>query len=177
MAEELAELKAFERTNLTNITASHWEYYGGRAVFEFWTDQTSQKLFEERLDANPPRAARAYALQSVALYDTFVACWDAKYAYWAIRPFQLDESVTTVFATPNHPSYPAAHASLSGAMETMMSALFPRDTEEFARLAEEGSWSRLWAGIHFRSDIEVGIALGHNVAQAVVERAARDGAD
>ena len=177
MAEELAELKTFERTNLTNITASHWEYYGGRAVFEYWTDQTSQKLFEERLDTNPPRAARAYALGSVALYDTFVATGDAKYTYWAIRPFMLDETVTTVFATPNHPSYPAFHASLSGAMETVLGALFPRDAAYFEGLAEESSWSRLWAGIHFRSDIEAGRALGRSVGRAVVERARQDGAD
>ncbi len=112
---------------MTNLTAAYWEYYGGRAVFEYWTNQTSQKLFEYRLDTNPPRAARAYALGSVALYDTFVATGDAKYTYWAIRPFMLDETVTTVFATPNHPSYPAFHASLSGAMETVLGALFPRD--------------------------------------------------
>lgn len=177
LAADLAELKNFERTNLTNITASYWEYYGGRAVFEFWTDQTSQKLFEYRLDSNPPRAARAYALQSVALYDLFVACWDAKYAYWAIRPFQLDPTVTTVFVTPNHPSYPAAHASVGGAMETILGALFPADAESFTQVADDESWSRLWAGIHFRSDIEAGRALGGSVGQLVVERARQDGAD
>ena len=114
IVKELEELKTFERTNLTNITASYWEYYGGRAVFEFYTNQVSQKLFEHRQDTNPPLAARAYALQAIALYDTFVACWDAKYAYWEIRPFQLDPTLTTVFTTPNHPSYPAAHSCLGG---------------------------------------------------------------
>ena len=43
-----------------------------------------------------------------------VACWDAKYAYWAIRPFQLDPDVKTLFPTPNHPSYPAAHGASRG---------------------------------------------------------------
>ncbi|HEY7030120.1 MAG TPA: phosphatase PAP2 family protein [Thermomicrobiales bacterium] len=177
MATDLAELKEFERTNLTNLTASYWEYYGGRASFELYTNQLSQKLFEERLDDNPPRAARAYALMDVALYDVFVACWDAKYAYWAIRPFQLDPTVTTVFVTPNHPSYPAAHASLGGAMETILGALFPRDTDYFTGMADDESWSRLWAGIHFRADIEAGRALGRGIGQAVVERARQDGAD
>jgi membrane-associated phospholipid phosphatase len=177
MAADLAELKAFERTNLTNVTASYWEYYGGRAVFELYTNQLSQKLFEYQLDDNPPRAARAYALMDVALYDLFIACWDAKYTYWAIRPFQLDPTVTTVFATPNHPSYPAAHASVGGAMETILGALFPRDTDHFTKLADDESWSRLWAGIHFRADIEAGRTLGRSVGQAVVERARQDGAD
>jgi hypothetical protein len=170
-AGELAEVKNYQRTNLTNLTASYWEYYGGRAYFELYTDQTSQKLFEYRLDTNPPRAARAYALQHIAAYDMFVASFDAKYAYWAIRPFQLDPTVTTVFVTPNHPSYPANHAGLGGAMETVLGALFPRDAAYFEKLADEESWSRLWAGIHFRSDIEAGRALGRAVGQAVLERA------
>ena len=42
----------------------------------------------------------------VAFYDSFVACFDAKYTYWAARPAMLDPSITTVFVTPNHPSYP-----------------------------------------------------------------------
>jgi membrane-associated phospholipid phosphatase len=171
MAKELEELKTFERTNMTNLTASYWEYYGGRAVFEFYTNQVSQKLFEHRQDTNPPLAARAYALQAVALYDTFVAIWDAKYAYWEIRPFQL----TTVFTTPNHPSYPAAHASLAGAMETVMGYLFPRDAAYFTKIADDESWSRLWAGIHFRSDIEAGRTLGQNVGTAVMNWAEQDG--
>ena len=177
MAADLAELKEFARTNLTNLTAAYWEYYGGRAVFELYANQLGQKLSEYRLDLNPPRAARAYALMGVALYDNLVATWDAKYAYWAIRPFMLDETVSPLFVTPNHPSYPAAHASIGGAMETVLGALFPRDAEHFAQMADDESWSRLWAGIHFRSDIEAGRALGRSVAQAVVERATRDGAD
>jgi membrane-associated phospholipid phosphatase len=175
MKQELEELKTFERTNMTNLTASYWEYYGGRAVFEFYTNQVSQKLFEHRLDTNPPLAARAYALQAIALYDAFVAIWDAKYAYWEMRPFQLDSSLATVFTTPNHPSYPAAHASLAGAMETILGYLFPRDAAHFTKLADDESWSRLWAGIHFRSDIEAGRALGQKVGMAVVTRGDQDG--
>jgi hypothetical protein len=177
MAADLTELKEFERTNLTNLTASYWEYYGGRASFELYTNYLSQKLFEERLDGNPPRAARAYALMDVAFHDVFISCWDAKYTYWGIRPFQLDPEVTTVFVTPNHPSYPAAHASLGGAMETVLGALFPRDAEFFTQVADDESWSRLWAGIHFRADIESGRDLGRSVGQVVVERARQDGAD
>jgi membrane-associated phospholipid phosphatase len=176
MAADLKELKEFERTNLTNLTASYWEYYGGRASFELYTNYLSQKLFEEGLDGNPPRAARAYALMDVAFHDIFIACWDAKYAHWGIRPFQLDPTVTTVFITPNHPSYPAAHASLGGAMETVLGELFPRDAEFFTQVADDESWSRMWAGIHFRTDIEVGRDLGHSVGQVVVERARQDGA-
>jgi hypothetical protein len=35
----------------------------------------------------------------------------------------------------------------------------------------------LWAGIHFRSDIETGQALGRAVGGAVIEEARRNGAE
>jgi hypothetical protein len=50
--------------------------------------QAGTWIFEDRLNDNAPRAARAYALMSVAHHDAMVTCWDAKFAYWAIRPFQ-----------------------------------------------------------------------------------------
>ena len=34
----------------------------------------------------------------------------------------------------------------------------------------------LWAGIHYRSDIEAGLALGRSVAEIMIERAKTDGA-
>jgi hypothetical protein len=102
---------------------------------------------EYRLDDDPPRAACAYALQNIAAIDAGIACWDGKYTYWAIRPFQLDPEVKTLFPTPNHPSYPAAHACLSTAEAAILGYLFPRDAEALAALAEEARESRVWAGI------------------------------
>ena len=58
-----------------------------------------------------------------------------------------------------------------GSTSTALGELFPRDAECFTRNAEEMAASRLWAGIHFRSDNEAGLALGRAVAQAVLERA------
>jgi len=53
--------------------------------------------------------------------------------------------------------------------------LFPRDADFFSAQAQEAGFSRLWAGIHFRSDIEAGLAIGRAVAQKVIERARNDG--
>jgi membrane-associated phospholipid phosphatase len=44
-----------------------------------------------------------------------------------------------------------------------------------AALAEEAGESRIWAGIHYRSDIVAGAALGRAVADKVIDRARRDG--
>ena len=176
---ELAEVKTFARTPVTNRKAFFWQFpmNSGFPQVEYSLAQVGQKLFEEGLDRNPPRAARAYALLNAALYDGFVACWDAKYTYWAIRPSQLDSTVTTLFANPNHPSYPSAHSCFSGAASEVLSYLFPRDAATFTSQANEAAESRIWAGIHFRSDIVTGLDLGRTVGREVVERAKQDGAN
>jgi hypothetical protein len=58
----------------------------------------------------------------------------------------------------------------------VLSYLFPRETERYQGWAKEFGESRLWAGIHFRSDLTSGWEIGRQVGQAVVERAKRDGA-
>jgi len=175
---ELAELKDFPRTPQTNNEALFWEAAaGGLRAHQYWNEQLSKKTLEYRLDDNPPRAARAFALPFVTLYDAAIACWDGKYTYWAIRPFQLDPEVKPLFPTPNHPSYPAAHACSSIAITRVLGYLFPRDAEGFAALGERAAESRIWAGIHYRSDIVAGRRLANAVADKVIERAKRDGAD
>jgi hypothetical protein len=172
----LAELKNIQRTPKMTADAFFWEYAsGGTRNYWFWNEQTTKKILEYRLDGDPPQAARAYALESIAVYDTGVACWDAKYTYWAIRPFQLDPNLKPLFTTPNHPSYPAAHACYSNGAATTLSYLFPGDAQTFNALADVAGQSRLWAGIHFRSDVTAGLALGRAVAQKVIERAKSDG--
>jgi membrane-associated phospholipid phosphatase len=175
---ELAELKDFPRTPQTNNEALFWEAAaGGLRAHQYWNEQLSKKTLEYRLDDNPPRAARAFALPFVTLYDAAIACWDGKYTYWAIRPFQLDPEVKPLFPTPNHPSYPAAHACSSIAITRVLGYLFPRDAEGFAALGERAAESRIWAGIHYRSDIVAGRRLAIAVADKVIERAKQDGAD
>jgi len=41
-------------------------YQAVEGVFTNWYQTLSQRLFEYRLEDNPPRAARAYALASIA---------------------------------------------------------------------------------------------------------------
>ena len=175
MAAQMDEIRTFQRTPRTNSLALFWEYgAGGSRNFWYWNDQLTRKLLEYRLDGNAPRAARAYALESLAYTDSFIACWDAKYTYWAIRPSQLDPTFQTLFANPNHPRYPSAHSCLSGAAAEILGYLFPRESAEFHTIAEVAGESRLWAGIHIRQDIEVGLGLGYSVAGKVIEIAGSD---
>ena len=170
-ARELAEVKNYSRTNMTNLTASYWEYWGGRAAYEYWNDQASKKVFEYRLDSNPPQAALVYALVNVASHDGLISCWDAKYTYWCPRPHMVDSSITTTFVVPNHPSYPSAHSVWSGAAGSVLGRLFPRDAAYFNGLADDIGESRIMGGIHYRTDCSVGLTMGRQVADMVWARA------
>ena len=77
---------------------------------------------------------------------------------------------------PNFPSYVSNAATLGMAPALVLGHLFPRQAERYLGWAQEFGESRLWAGIHFRSDIEAGYAIGRAVAQKVIERAKADGA-
>ena len=80
-----------------------------------------------------------------------------------------------LFSTPNHPSYPAAHGCLSTGTAAILGYLFPRDAATLATLAQEANESRIWAGIHYRSDTVAGAALGRSVANKVIDGARKDG--
>lgn len=169
-AAEMDELRNFQRTPKSNSLAWFWEWgAGGTRNYWYWNEILNKKALEYHLESNPPRAAQMYAMVSIALYDSVVACFDAKYTYWAIRPFQLDPTFQALFPAPNHPSYPAAHGCLSTAQAEVLANLFPRDASQFIELAEEAREARIWAGIHYRSDILAGQQLGQDVANKIIE--------
>jgi membrane-associated phospholipid phosphatase len=159
-------------------------FSSNQVVFHFapvlhylWGPELAQKLFEYRWDQNPPRAARAYALVSIGGFDATVACWEAKFHYMTARPNQFDSTIQTVLPTYPIPDYPSGHATTLGGTAQVLAYLFPRDARLFQSRADENAASRMWAGIHFRSACEVGVKLGRDVGQAVIERAMKDGAD
>jgi hypothetical protein len=178
-AAEVAEVKNFQRTPQTNGLAYMWQFgtYGGPNVQVNWNRYVSQKLFEQKLDANAPWAARAYSLVSVGYMDAYVASQDSKFAYWVARPNMFDSSITTLFPNPNHPSYPSNAAIFNGTVTAILAHLFPRDAALFKGLGDQAGESRIWAGIHFRSDVEAGWEIGRRVGELVIERARHDGAD
>jgi hypothetical protein len=175
---ELAELKDIQakRTPKMIADAFFWEYgAGGPRGWAWWNDQANRKILEYGLEASPVREARVYALQSIAEYDSLIGCWDAKYTYWAPRPFMVDKDFKPLFNTPNHPGYPSAHSCASTAAAATLGYLFPQDAATFKTLADQASESRIVAGIHFRTDVVVGAALGINVSQKIIERSKTDG--
>jgi hypothetical protein len=123
------------------------------------------------------RAARAFALLNMAMHDAAVGCWDAKFTYFNPRPSQLDPEIRTVVGLPNFPSYVSGHSTFSAAAADVLSYLFPGGASYFDAQKEEAAISRLYGGIHYRSDIEVAKNHGKRIGDYTVRFAIRDGAD
>ena len=159
----------------TNYKAFYWQSPAG--LITSWYDYASKWMFEDQTDRNPPRAARAYALLARVYFDAFLASNDGKFAYWYLRPNQLDPTITPLFPVPPFPSYPSNHSTLSTARSEVLAYLFPTRAEFIRAVGKEGGDSRIWAGIHYEMDNQAGVALGKAVAGKFIERAKSDGAD
>jgi PAP2 superfamily protein len=141
-----------------------------------------------------PRAARALALVAAGLADSAIACWDCKYAYWILRPITAirtlsgqpfyDPNFLTPVVTPAFPAYTSGHSTFSGCSAAVLEHLFPGgkvsdafgQSLSFEDAAGQAALSRLYGGIHYQSDNEVGLTCGRHVAGVVLERARHDGA-
>jgi hypothetical protein len=156
-----------QRTPEQTKVAKRWGLGDPWAV---WNDVASAALVRRHVPEVD--AARVLAVLNVAAFDAIIACFDAKYHYWTIRPSQVDTTLVLADSIdlPNFPSYPSGHACSAGAFDAVLGHYLPQERAEFTRIAEEQAMSRLYAGIHFRFDDEVGLALGRQVARYAVER-------
>jgi len=133
-----------------------------------WNEIAAQLIRERGMsDLN---AARTLALMNVAIIDATIGCWDTKFTYWVMRPWQADPAISTPIGQPPHPSYPSGHACSSGAGAAVLAALFPGEADDLERMAVEACDSRVYAGIHYRFDAEAGMTIGTRAAERALER-------
>jgi hypothetical protein len=142
----------------------------GFPIWQYWNEVLARKILEDRMDQEPERAALAYAVLNVAMYDSLIASSDAKYEYWTMRPVQVDPKFKPLLSTPNSPSYPSSTAMLSAAAATVLESLFPADEAVFWAQAEEAAASVWWAGIHFKIDSDTGFRLGKQIGELTLQK-------
>jgi membrane-associated phospholipid phosphatase len=139
-----------------------------------WIEIARDLVVRDGLDSL--RAARVMALTSIAIADGFVCCWDAKYTYWTARPITADPTLDVLIPTPPFPSYTSGHSTVSAAAATVLGHLFPSDAAALDGRADEAKNSRLWAGIHFPVDNDMGASGGAQLGRLIVDVARSDGA-
>ncbi len=165
----------------------------------FW-NQVARSLSKDKaltLQEN----ARLFAHLNMAMADSTIGCWEAKYQYKYWRPISAitlawtDGNSSTgedfewepLLVTPSHPEYPSGHSCASGAAGRVLSSVFGDDTEisltatlappvtrtykSFSAALEDVKDARIDAGIHFRTACNVGQSLGIKVADYVLANA------
>lgn len=156
------------------------------AIAEFWADNpgtftppghwnliASELITKYKLSS--VEAGHIFATLNMAMMDASIGCWDAKYYYLVVRPWQADNRIKGLVGYPNHPSYPSGHSCFSAAGAEVLASYFPLEEILLRDLAKEASLSRLYGGLHYRFDLEEGLRLGKQVGTIAVQFAIKKG--
>src|SRR6266571_2364136 len=169
------------------------------AIQNYWNEISQTAALAHRLTTAESARLFAllnltFADDVIAFYDAKYT-----YNFWrpvtAIRAAATDNNPDTA-ADPNwlpevgnttpDPSYPGAHAVISAAGASVLISFFGKDRFEFgvtsevmpgvqrsftrfSAAEEEATLSRIFAGVHFRTDLTIGQRLGREVADFVLD--------
>jgi membrane-associated phospholipid phosphatase len=162
----LAEVRQISDTRTAEQTAIATRWLDGANTFAIsgrWNLIASDLITRDHMGAAD--AARLFAVLNTAMMDAHIACWDRKYLYWEIRPWQVDPMITTIGGKPHHPSNPSGHSCAGGAGSGVLAGFFPAERDSLFALGTEQGISTLLAGVHYRFDVETGLAIGHTIAE------------
>jgi hypothetical protein len=163
---------------LTLTAGGHWE-----SILKTVITQLNLSLIE---------GARVFAGLYIAMQDAAVGCFKAKYTYNMMRPvtyvqkYMNHKDWNPLIATPTHPEYPAAHATISMSAATMLTHLlgdniaftdntyayrnYPdRQYANFKAAGTDAGMSRFYGGIHYKPSIQAGFKQGEQIANNVAK--------
>ena len=179
-ARDVAEVKDIGRATSTTRTAAQTE------TVRFFTDPTYVQ-FSRGLRGlvntralNLRESARLLAYTWVALADTMIACWEAKYHYLFWRPNHAIQRADTdgnpatspdtswlPLVTGNHPEYPSGHACFTAGVTSSLQRYFGTKRVDFTMtstvtgtsrtyrrldaLVKDVENARVWGGLHYRT--------------------------
>ena len=172
--EALAEVRgiADTRTARQDSIAKFWAMGTGTLIAGFWNTTATELIQRHRLDER--EAAHALALMNTVAMDGLIACADAKFAYWLLRPSQADPAIAMAIGLPNFPSYPSNHSCFSGAAAYVLGALFPTEQARLNGMAYDAGLSRILGGIHYRFDADAGLQIARDVTRQALTQDGRD---
>ena len=157
--EELAFLRqvATQRTADQNETA---KFYSDHGITDAW-----EVYLAEYVKTVGPRQARAATkLLHDAMNMVNEITQTAKAAAGRKRPFVVDPTMPLLLEKPGEsPSYPSGHTSAAVAAAMVLGYLMPGRRDEFASIARQASWARIYGGVHFPSDVVAGAKLAATV--------------
>ena len=179
-AEDVAELKELGGTTSTARTAAQTQ------TVRFFTDPTYIQYSRGLRGLTNARgldlreSARLLGYAWVAIADTMISCWEAKYHYmfWrpnhAIQRADTDDNPATSpdpawlpLVTGNHPEYPSGHACFTAGATSSLKRYFgtkhvdftlsstvtgtSRTYDRLDDLVTDVENARVWGGLHYRT--------------------------
>jgi len=198
-ARALNQVKRLGQDSSTTRTADETtlaKFWGAAPIWNVW-NQIAQKLAVTR-HATLEQTVTVFANLDLTLADATIGLYDAKYHYLVWRPVTAIQEGSTagnpriigdpgwnpLAVTAPDPSYPGAHATISQAAATVLSAFYgdhqrltvssdadpgvTRTFGSFQAAANEATLSRIFAGQHTIIDLVAGQQLGHHVAGFVL---------
>jgi len=199
-ARALNQVRSLGQDSSTTRTADETtfaKFWGAAPIWNVW-NEIAQKLVVTR-HASLEQAVTVFANLDLAVADATIGMYDAKYHYLVWRPVTAIRAGSTagnpgivsdpgwnpLAVTAADPSYPGAHATISQAAATILSAFYgnhqwltvssdgdpgvTRTFHSFQAAADEATLSRLFAGQHTLIDLVAGQQLGRHVASFVLQ--------
>jgi hypothetical protein len=195
---EVKSLGIVKSTTATHDQALTGQFWNG-AIQNYWNEITQTAALAHNLSTAQSARLFAllnlsFADGVIAFYDTKYT-----YNFWrpvtAIQGAAIDGNPQTipdpawlpeVGKTTPDPSYPGAHAVISAAGASVLNSFFEkkdldfvvtsevlpgvtRSFTNFSAASHEAMLSRLFAGVHFRTDLISGQRMGREVADFVVD--------
>ncbi|WP_228462490.1 vanadium-dependent haloperoxidase [Mucilaginibacter ginsenosidivorans] len=142
--------------------------------------------------ASATKTAQAYALTSIALFESFITCWEVKYTYAYVRPVtvineKVDHNWLPLLQTPPFPEYTAGHSTISAASAVVLTHEFgdnyafhdtsdlkyiglQRDFKSFIKASDETAMSRFYGGIHYLNSSLLGAKQGKQVGELIWQK-------
>jgi len=175
----------------TSVTDGHITYFIQKnSPPGHWIQIVCSVADKENYDV--VKTASLLSKTAIALYDGFIACWDAKFTYNYIRPETfinqyIDKDWLPLIQTPSFPEYPSAHSVISSSAATVLTQLvgenyaftdsaevpFGRPTRHFNSFydaADQACMSRMYGGIHFITAIEKGREQGRKAGSFILSK-------
>ncbi|MCW2923554.1 MAG: PgpB, partial [Thermoleophilia bacterium] len=133
-------------------------------TFSMWTDLARQRSLATGLSQGWLKAA----LVAATLGANAAVSGLAKHHFQRQRPFEVDPTIHPPVSLPSNSSYPSGHASSAFAAARVIATLEPALAERAYNLATQVAVSRVYAGVHYPSDVVAGALLGTAVAEGVL---------
>jgi membrane-associated phospholipid phosphatase len=198
-ARALAVVQSLGQDTSTTRTADQTaagRFWGAAPLFNVWNEIAQDQVSAHH--SSLVQGTAMFAALDLALGDTAIGLYDAKYHYQVWRPvtairegastgnpaIKANPDWTPLTPTAADPSYPGAHSGFSFAAATILSAFFggrqpvtvhsdalpgqARAFGSFLAAATEAALSRIYAGQHTPLDDQAGRILGVRIATFVL---------